>query len=229
MPLLLRFLHRTSAAAVVSALLAFLPSCGRTEGPGPNNPQSTVRVAPIAADAIGRLFEPGHFDASGLAENMYSSASPPECRGLVLEVDSPLLMRGQAATASAIAPKAGDAEHSQIVQIAAVYPESFSATDLIAEAAKTRERCQSVAITGSTQGGGNSTFQLVGQPDSGSPNILLWNLSAIGKAWFCNNALIAAHNAAVEITSCYPSPATGMKELARSVLRRIDDQARTRP
>ena len=228
MPPLIRLLCR-APAPFLSALLAALASCGHPADAGQSSSQSTARVAPIAADSIGRLFEPGHFDASGLSENMYSSASPPECRGLVLEVDSPLLMRNQAATASAIAPKPGDTEHSQIVEIAAVYPESFSATDLIAEAAKTRDRCQGTAITGSTQGGGNSTFQLIGQPDSGSPNILLWTLSAVGKSWFCNNALVAAHNAAVEITSCYPSPAPGMKEFAQSVLRRIDSQARTGP
>ncbi|MGL6236756.1 MAG: sensor domain-containing protein [Segniliparus sp.] len=215
-----------ASAALVATLLAALVSCAHRTDPAESSSQPSAKVGPIAAESVQRLFEPGHFDASGLSENMYSSASPPECRGLVLEVDSPLLMRGQAAVASAIAPKAGDTEHSQIVEIAAVYREDFSATDLVAEAAKTREHCLSTPITGSTQGGGNSTFQLVGQPDSGSPNILLWTLSAVGKSWFCNNALVAAHNAAIVITSCYPSPAPGMKELAQSALRRIDGQAR---
>jgi hypothetical protein len=222
-PFPLRTVMRALGVAVTITALA---SCGHPEEPGARRAQSSPRVAPIAAESIQGLFEPGHFDASGNMESMYSSASPPECRALVLEVDSPLLMRGQAASAEAIAPKPGDKEHGQIVEIAAVYREDFSATDLIAEAATMREHCEGTPITGSTRGGGNSTFQLIGQPSSGSPNILLWTLSALGKSWFCNNALIAAHNAAVEITSCSPSPAPGMRELAQSVLSRIERQAR---
>ncbi|WP_148223315.1 sensor domain-containing protein [Segniliparus rotundus] len=220
-------LLKITRALGVAVTITALASCGDPKEPGARRAQSSQRVAPIAAEAIQSLFEPGHFNASGNIESMYSSASPPECRALVLEVDSPLLMRGQVASASAIAPKPGDKEHAQIVEIAAVYREGFSATDVIAEAAAMREHCEGTPITGSTQGGGNSTFQLIGQPSSGSPNILLWTLSALGKAWFCNNALIAAHNAAVEITSCYPSPAPKMRELAQSALSRIERQARS--
>ncbi|ERG69269.1 hypothetical protein [Segniliparus rugosus] len=141
------------APSLVAAIIMAVSSCAHPGKDGENGEPSTPKVAPIPADAIQQLFEPGHFDASGNLENMYSSASPPECRGLVLEVDSPLLMRDHVATASVIAPKPGDPEHAQIVEIAAIYRDDFSPTDLIAEAAKTRERCQGTPITGSTQGG----------------------------------------------------------------------------
>ena len=68
-------------------------------------------------------------------------------------------------------------------------------------------------------------FRPLPPEDSGSPEIVLWSIAG---SWACDNAFIAAHNAAVEITTC--GDANGdddVLSLAEDALERIERLANT--
>lgn len=69
------------------------------------------------------------------------------------------------------------------------------------------------------------TFQLLAPVESGSPEILLWSFN--GDDWACDSALVAAHNAAVEISTCGPANGYDVNKLAHDALERIESLANT--
>ena len=68
--------------------------------------------------------------------------------------------------------------------------------------------------------GGAYVFRLLPQVDSGSPDIVAWSYSGVD--WACDSAFVAAHNAAVEISTCGPVNGFDVLSLARDALKRID-------
>ena len=68
-------------------------------------------------------------------------------------------------------------------------------------------------------------FTLLPQVNSGSPDIVLWSFTS--KGWACDNALVAAHNAAVRISTCAPANGYDVLSLARDALKRIEKLANT--
>ena len=60
---------------------------------------------------------------------------------------------------------------------------------------------------------------------SPSPDILLWSFRA--DDWACDSAFVAAHNAAIEISTCGPSGGYPVVNLAEEALKRIENLANT--
>jgi hypothetical protein len=80
-------------------------------------------------------------------------------------------------------------------------------------------------LTVTTIEGDVDVYRLLPQVDSGSPDILVWSFKADG--WACDNALVAAYNAAIEITACAEVNGYDVKALADDALKRIDALANT--
>ena len=68
-------------------------------------------------------------------------------------------------------------------------------------------------------------FSLLPQVDSGSPDIVLWSFRA--PDWACDNAFVAAHNAAVRISTCAETNGYDVLSLAEDALKRIEKLANT--
>jgi hypothetical protein len=68
-------------------------------------------------------------------------------------------------------------------------------------------------------------FRLLPPVNSGSPDIVLWSFKA--DDWACDNAFVAAHNAAVRISTCASVNGYDVLSLARDALERIDKLANT--
>ena len=81
-----------------------------------------------------------------------------------------------------------------------VYHADFDPKDALAEAKRTIESCRDIPFTVTDMRGREYHFKLLPQVDSGSPDIVLWSFNSDG--WACDNAFVAAHNAAVGISTC---------------------------
>ena len=68
-------------------------------------------------------------------------------------------------------------------------------------------------------------FTLLPPVASPSPDILLWSFSA--DDWACDSAFVAAHNAAIEISTCGPVGGYPVVNLAQEALKRIENLANT--
>ena len=73
--------------------------------------------------------------------------------------------------------------------------------------------------------GREHVFELLPPVDSGSPEIVLWSFKAVD--WACDSAFVAAHNAAVEISTCGPVNGYDVGALAEDALKRIEALANT--
>ena len=84
--------------------------------------------------------------------------------------------------------------------------------DYDAEAPRCRRRsapsqsCENIPFTVTDMKGRSYDFTLLPAVASPSPDILLWSFRA--DDWACDSAFVAAHNAAIEISTCGPSGAT---------------------
>ena len=56
--------------------------------------------------------------------------------------------------------------------------------------------------------------------DPGSPQLVIWSVSQVG--WTCDDAFIAAHNAAIELTACSETGGYDVLTLAQDALKRIE-------
>ena len=112
-----------------------------------------------------------------------------------------------------------------IEEMVGVYPADFDAPGALADARRTMESCGDQQFTVTSMRGRKYLFHLLPQRDSGSPDIVLWSFRA--DDWACDNAFVAAHNAAIGIATCRPSAVTTCSSLARDALKRIETLANT--
>src|SRR4029077_9485266 len=95
----------------------------------------------------------------------------------------------------------------------------------LAEARRTIESCRDVPFTVTDMRGRQYHFRLLPQVHSDSPDIVLWSFKA--DDWACDDAFVAAHNAAVRISTCGRVNGYDVLSLAHDALKRIEKLANT--
>jgi hypothetical protein len=68
-------------------------------------------------------------------------------------------------------------------------------------------------------------FSLLPEVNSGLPDIVLWSFKSAD--WACDDAFVAAHNAAVRISACATVNGYDVLSLARDALKTIEKLANT--
>lgn len=183
-------------------------------------------VGPIVADLSPELLSPqsdkNHKNSEDVA---FVGVEPASCAGVAQEVDPPFLMRDPVAVNNGSWAQS-DARMGMIEEIVGVYHSDFQPEQAIAAAAKTIDSCQNTAFTIRTRVASAGTYRLLPHADSGRPEILLWSFASVSQDWACDNALVAAHNAAVEITSCSYHNGADVLSLAKAALERINKLAK---
>jgi hypothetical protein len=201
------------------ALLLALLLAGCTQPVGPTLAPAKVPVAPITAQQVGDLMSPSVQDKNG---NLFVTVKPDVCSGAAREVNPPLLEDHS--------PVATDGGHwvtddqVYIEELAGVYSADFDAVAAIAHSKRSLESCRGVPFTVTSVRGRTYAFALQ-QISSPSPDIVLWSYQ--GADWACDNAFIAAHNAAFELATCSPVNGYDVLTLARDALKRIERLANT--
>ena len=208
-----------ATASAIALVLGFvLAACTQevaTPQPRPEQP-----VAPITALQVGDLLSAKVQDRDG---NLFVSVKPQQCSDHALEVDPPLIFD--------LDPVATDGGHwvaddgTVIDETAGVYHANFDAKHALAETERTIESCRDIPFTITDMRSREYHFSLLPQVDSGSPDIVLWSFRA--PDWACDNAFIAAHNAAVRISTCAKANGYDVQSLAQDALKRIEKLANT--
>ena len=202
------------------ALVLGLALAGCTQEVDPAQPPPERPVAPITALQVGDLLSKNVQDRDG---NLFVSVEPQQCSDHALEVDPPLIFD--------LDPVATDGGHwvtedgVVIDESAGVYHADFDPKRALAETAHTVESCRDVPFTITDMNGRDYHFSLLPQVDSGSPDIVLWSFQA--PDWACDNAFVAAHNAAVRISTCAEATGYDVLSLAEDALKRIEELANT--
>jgi hypothetical protein len=203
---------------LVLLLSVFLGGCTQTIDTPQPRPAPTV--APITALQVGDLLSSKVQDRDG---NLFVSVEPQECRPHALEVDPPLIFD--------LDPAATDGGHwvtddgVVIDETAGVYRANFDPKRALAETKRTIEACRDVPFTITDMRGREYHFRLLPQLNSGSPDIVLWSFTA--SDWACDNAYVAAHNAAVRISTCARVNGYDVLSLAQEALKRIEKLVNT--
>lgn len=184
------------------------------------------RVGPILADLSSELLSPQSDKKHKNPEEVaFVGVDPANCAGAAQEVDPPFLMHDPVAVNNGSWAQ-NEGRISMIEEIASVYHSDFEPARAIAEAAKSLDSCQGTTFTIRTRVSDAGQYRLLPRKDSGSPDILLWSFSSASRAWACDNALVAAYNAAVEITTCSYANGTDVLALAKGALDRINKLAK---
>jgi PknH-like extracellular domain len=203
------------------ALLLVVALAGCTRSVDNARPQAEPPAAPITAGQVGDLLsEKAKPDDD---PNLFATVEPEQCAGLAQEVDAPFIFDTTPAAHDGGHWFADDAESSISVQeITGVYPADFDPRAAVDVVKSTIESCQQDTLTATAMDGEVVDFRLLPQQDSGSPEIVLWSVTG---GWACDNAFVAAHNAAVELTTCGPKGGYDVLSLAQDGLKRIEKLA----
>ena len=213
-------MHPPPATASAVALLLGFVLCACTREVEPPQPPSAQPVAPISVLQVGDLLSGNVQDRDG---NLFVTVEPQECRPHALEVDPPLIFD--------LDPAATDGGHwvtddgVVIDETAGVYRANFDPKRALAETKRTIEACRDVPFTITDMRGREYHFRLLPQLNSGSPDIVLWSFTA--SDWACDNAYVAAHNAAVRISTCARVNGYDVLSLAQEALKRIEKLVNT--
>ena len=207
-------LHRATASLLLGLALG-----GCTHNADRPQPRPQQPVAPITALQVGDLLSPKVQNKDG---NLFITVEPQECSGMAREVDPALIFD--------LHPVATDGGHwvdggEVIDEAAGVYHADFDAKHALAEATRTIESCRGAPFTVTDMRGRQYHFRLLPQVNSGSPDIVLWSFTA--DEWACDDAFVAAHNAAVRISTCAVVNGYDVQSLARDALKRIEKLANT--
>jgi hypothetical protein len=176
-----------------------------------------IPVTPIAAGQVADLMSKNIEEQDG---NLFVTVEPVRCAGVAQEVDPPFIFDNN--------PVAHDGGHwvepgnpeTYIEEMVGVYRANFDAGAALADAQATIDSCQGAPFTVTSMGGRSYDFELLPPRDSGSPDIVLWSFRGAG--WACDNAFVAAHNAAIEITTCSEVNGYDVQTLADEALQRIE-------
>lgn len=186
-------------------------------------PQPSTPVAPIAAGQVADLLSPSVEKYDG---NLFSTVEPEECSGVAREVDPPFIF--------SLDPAATDGGHWMvddvgrkvyIEEMVGVYRADYDPRDALSQAKKTLQDCANRPFAVTDMNGRSYEFTLLPPRASSSPNILLWSFRA--SDWACDSTLVAAHNAAIEISTCGAVGGYPVHTLAADALKRIETLANT--
>jgi len=211
---------RTRATAL--GLCLVLAGCSRVIDAPP--PPAGPPVAPIAAGQIEDLLSD---DAKkGDDGNLFVTVEPEDCAAVAREVDPPFIFDAK--------PAAHSGGHWQddaggrvvyVEEIVAVYHADFDARAKVADVQRTVASCEGTPLTITAMDGDSYVFRMSSAADSPSPEIVLWSFTA--PSWACDNTYVAAHNAAIEITTCSEVNGYDVATLADDALKRIEALANT--
>ncbi len=180
-------------------------------------------MAPITAGQVVDLLSPSVEKYDG---NLFSTVEPAECSGVAKEVDAPFIFD--------LDPAATDGGHWMvdnlghevyIEEMVGVYHANYDAKNALSQAKQTLRDCLSVPFTVTDMKGRSYEFTLMPLQASSSPSILLWSFKA--SDWACDSTLVAAFNAAIEISTCGPVGGYPVHTLAQDALNRIEKLANT--
>ena len=209
--------NRTPRTAMIAAALA-LTMCGCTRvvdsGEPSTGPSPASTAAPISELQVNDLLSKraGHGDG-----DLFSVVDPERCAGAAREVDPPLLQ--------SLGPLTSTGGHwmtevgrTVVEEMVAVYPSGFDAVAAMRTTRATIESCVGTTITVTTLDGDVDPFEV--QAGAESPTAVLWALR--NPDWNCDNAFVAAHNAAIEITTCSSAGGHDVAALAEQARQRIE-------
>lgn len=186
-------------------------------------PEPRTPVAPIAAGQVSDLLSPKVEKYDG---NLFSTVEPEECSGVAREVDPPFIFEFD--------PAAHDGGHWMvddvgrqvyIEEMVGIYRADYDAKNALTQAKRTLESCADIPFTVTDMKGRTYDFTLQPLTTSSSPNILLWSFTA--SDWACDSTFVAAHNAAIEISTCGAVGGYPVHTLAAEALNRIETLANT--
>jgi hypothetical protein len=209
-----------TASALALVLGFFLGGCTHvvdTPQPRPESP-----VAPITVLQVGDLLSLSIQDKDG---NQFITVEPEECSGIAREMEPPFIFDLHPATTDGGHWVAEDGRQVYIEEMVGVYHADFDPERALAEARRTIESCRDVPFTVTSMQGREYHFMLLPQVNSGSPDIVLWSFT--GDDWACDNAYVAAHNAAIGISTCGYVNGYDVLSLAQDALERIEKLANT--
>jgi hypothetical protein len=198
-------------------------TCGCTRIVDNPQPKAAPPVAPITAGQVSDLLSPSVEKYDGV---LFTTVEPEECSGVAKEVDPPFIFD--------LDPAATDGGHwaiddvgspVYIEEMVGVYRADYDAKNALTQAKRTLQACQDVPFTVTDMKDRSYEFTLSPPVTSNSPNILLWSLHA--NDWNCDSTLVAAHNAAIEISTCGPVGGYPVNTLADDALNRIEKLANT--
>lgn len=186
-------------------------------------PRPSTPVAPITAGQVVDLLSPSVEKYDG---NLFSTVEPSQCGGVAREVDPPFIFdRDPAATDGGHWMVDDVGRETYIEEMVGVYRADYDAKDALAQAKKILQDCEDIPFTVTDMNGRSYDFTLLPVEPSTSPNILLWSFRA--SDWACDSTFVAAHNAAIEISTCGAVGGYPVHTLAADALNRIETLANT--
>ncbi|MFI5509977.1 sensor domain-containing protein [Mycobacterium sp. NPDC051804] len=186
-------------------------------------PKPRTPVAPITAGQVSDLLSSKVEKYDG---NLFSTVEPEKCAGVAKEVDPPFIFDlDPAATDGGHWMAEGVGHPVYMEEMVGVYPADYDAKNALAQAKRTLESCVDVPFTVTDMKGRSYDFTLLPLQASSSPNILLWSFTA--SDWACDSTFVAAHNAAIEISTCAAVGGYPVDTLATEALNRIETLANT--
>lgn len=202
------------------ALGFLLSGCTRVIDTG--DPRRAVTVAPISALQVGDLLSPTVQNKDG---NIFIKVEPEHCSGVAREKDPPFISDHDPAATDGGHWVAPGGREVLIEEMVGVFPATFDPAKALGAARITIESCRDVPLQVDTMRH-QYVFTLLPQIDSGTPEIVLWSFA--GADWGCDSAFVAAHNAAVEISTCGPVTGYDVLSLAKDALKRMEALANTK-
>jgi PknH-like extracellular domain len=207
----------------VSALALALLLVGCTRVVDTPQPTAEPQVAPITAGQAVDLLSPEVLEDDG---NLFVTVEPEECAGVAREVDPPFISElGPAATDGGHWLTEFEGREVYLEEMVGVFPADFDAAAALAKARQSIESCRGETFTVTSMSEREYVFELLPPVESGSPDIVLWSFK--GADWACDSAYVAAHNAAIEISTCGPANGYDVGKLANDALKRIEALANT--
>lgn len=200
---------------VAAVLVLAVAGCTRSI----DNPRArpAAAVGPISPLQVGDLLSPDIFNKDG---NLFATVEPERCAGVAREVDPPFIVDHH--------PEARDGGHwstdvggveAVVEEMVAVMPSDFSAHDALTAARGTIDACRDTPVTVTTMYGRTYTFRVAVGQQVAPEGAVLWSLRAAD--WNCDNLFVAAHNAAIETTSCGAAGGIDVAAAAEDALKRI--------
>jgi hypothetical protein len=206
-----------------SGLLLAIALSGCTQVVDSPQPKPALPVAPISAGQVADLLSPSVEKYDG---NLFSTVEPTECSGVAKEVDPPFIFDLDPAATDGGHWMVADYGHEvYIEEMVGVYRANYEAKDALSRAKRTLQACGDVPFTVTDMKGRSYEFTLLPPVASSSPDILLWSFRA--DDWACDSTFVAAHNAAIEISTCGAVGGYPVHTLAADALNRIESLANT--
>lgn len=197
------------------ALVAAVSGCTRLAD-DPEARPAPLLAAPISELQVNDLLSDDVISGEG---NLFGTVDPADCSGLAREVDPPFLVDHDPVATTGGHWEAGSGP-LYIQEMVAVYPSTFNATDALDDARQTIQSCADSTLTVTTVEGNVYVFGVGPNLVTGPANSVVWSLRSA--EWNCDNALVAAYNAAIEITSCGAGGGFDIASAAQDGIDRIE-------